>query len=136
MSKSTSAKNISAFADLVKVSRKNTSFDFCSTNIIELTHKIFYLHAIIISAPFIKFVREGFVDPSPPTHSQMPNWAGFSLRGRLNRASIIVIWQSQKMRFYLSPKSFFQLFLKKCSKYFHGNLPRNEFFTGQFNKGF
>ena len=57
MSKSTSAKNISAFADLVKVSRKNTSFDFCSTNIIELTHKIFYLHAIIISAPFMKFVR-------------------------------------------------------------------------------
>ena len=28
MSKSTTAKNINAFADLVKVSRKNISFDF------------------------------------------------------------------------------------------------------------
>ena len=80
MSKSTTAKNISAFADLVKVSRKKISFDLWTTNTMKLPHKKFYLSKPNVNAPFMKFVGGYFFLVPPPTHFQMPNTCDFSLR--------------------------------------------------------
>ena len=63
ISKSTTAKNMIAFADLVKVSRKIISFYFWTTNMMKLPHKKFYLSTTVLSDPFVKFVGEGLYPP-------------------------------------------------------------------------
>ena len=59
MSKSTTADIITAFADLVKVSRKITSFDFWTTNMMKFLQKIFFLRTTPLNAQFMKFEGGG-----------------------------------------------------------------------------
>ena len=58
MDKSTTAENLDAFADLVKVSPKIKSVDFITTNMMKFPRKKFYLCAT--------FTKD----------SQATNWAG------------------------------------------------------------